>query len=135
MDFTPFEDHLRRPRGRGAAPRGAHDGAAGSAACGDLVRVSVAVDGDRVAAASFDAAGCGATIAAASAAIELVDGRPLIEAARVDASALAAELGGLGATKLHAAELAADALARALGGAARECAALVPSRRRTLVAP
>ena len=69
-----FEDHLRHPRGRGRAVAGALDGAAGGAACGDLVRISVAVEGDRVRAAGFEASGCGATIAAASAAVELVEG-------------------------------------------------------------
>src|SRR5205807_6714704 len=42
---------------------------------------------------------------------------------------IAAELGGLSPAKLHAAELAADALARALGAAARQSAALAPSGR------
>ncbi|MEA2176941.1 MAG: tRNA-uridine 2-sulfurtransferase, partial [Solirubrobacteraceae bacterium] len=55
-----FEDHLRHPRGRGASPAGAHDGAAGGAACGDLVRMSVRVEGGVVAEATFEASGCGA---------------------------------------------------------------------------
>ena len=63
------------PQGRGAASRRRYDGAAGGAACGDLIRVSVRVEGDRVAAAGFDAAGCGALTAAGSAAVTLVDGR------------------------------------------------------------
>ncbi len=44
------------------------------------------------------------------------------------------ELGGLSVAKRHAAELAADALHRALGGAAREHAALGQAKGRTLVA-
>jgi tRNA-uridine 2-sulfurtransferase len=47
---------------------------------------------------------------------------------------IAEELGGLSAAKHHAAELAADALARALGAAAREQAHLAPCVTRTLVA-
>ena len=90
-----FEDHLRHPRNRGASPSGAHDGAAGGAACGDLVRISLRVEEDRVAQATFDASGCGAAQAAASAAIELVDGAHVLDAARVGARAIAAELGGL----------------------------------------
>ena len=98
--------------GAATSPPAAIDGAAGGAACGDLVRFSVAVEGDRVADAGFEAAGCGATIAAASAAVELVRGAPLLDAARIGSAAVAAELGGLSAGKLHAADLAADALAR-----------------------
>jgi tRNA-specific 2-thiouridylase len=129
-----FEDHLRHPRGRGRAVAGGHDGAAGGAACGDLVRISVAVDGDRVSAAGFEASGCGATIAAASAAVELAEGAGLIEAARIGAPRIAAELGGLSAGKLHAADLASDALHRALGAAVRESGRLPELARRTLVA-
>ena len=69
----------------------------------------------RVAAIGFEASGCGAMIAAGSAAVTLVAGRPLLEAARVGAGALDAELGGLIPGKRHAVELAADALHRALG--------------------
>src|SRR6516225_4964949 len=130
--------HLERPLGRGRMPHGACTGAAGGAACGDLVRVSVAIDprapDGRIADAGFDASGCGATVAAGSAVVRLVRGAPLLEAAKVGAGEIASELGGLGAPKRHAAELAADALHRALGGAAREHAALSPAQGRTLVA-
>ncbi|MDX6720488.1 MAG: tRNA-uridine 2-sulfurtransferase [Solirubrobacteraceae bacterium] len=134
MPDERFEDHLRHPRGRGRVVAGCRDGAAGGAACGDLVRLSVAVDGDRVAAAGFEASGCGATIAAASAAVELVEGVGLIDAARVGAPRIAAELGGLSAGKLHAADLASDALHRALGAAVRAGGALDGAAGRTLVA-
>ncbi len=134
MPDERFADHLSHPRGRGHAPPGARDGAAGGAACGDLVRLSVAVEGDRVVDAGFEAAGCGAMIAAASATVELVRGSPLMHAARVGSAQVAAELGGLSVGKLHAADLAADALARALGAAARDAAAVAPAADRTLVA-
>ena len=129
-----FEEHLRHPRGRGPSPPGAHDGAAGGAACGDLVRISLRVEGDRVARATFDASGCGAALAAASATVERVEGAHVLDAAKVGAPAIAAELGGLSPGKLHAADLAADALHRALGEAVRADAAVAPSDRRVLVA-
>jgi tRNA-specific 2-thiouridylase len=134
MPDERFEDHLRHPRGRGRDVADAASGAAGGAACGDLVRVDVAVAGDRVAAAGFEASGCGATIAAASAAVELVEGAGLLAAARIGAPQIAAELGGLSAGKLHAADLASDALHRALGAAVRAGGALAPDEHRTLVA-
>ena len=91
-------------------------------------------DGDRVCAAGFEASGCGATIAAASAAVELVKGAGLIEAARIGSPTIAAELGGLSPGKLHAADLASDALHRALGAAVRANGQLPASEGRTLVA-
>jgi tRNA-specific 2-thiouridylase len=127
-----FEEHLRHPVGRGRVPP-CH-GVAGGAACGDLVRVGVAVENERVADAGFEAAGCGAAQAAASAAVDLVRGATVLEAARVGTHEVADALGGLSPGKLHAAELAADALARALGAAvAAEGAAALHSER-TLVA-
>jgi tRNA-specific 2-thiouridylase len=129
-----FEEHLCHPLGRGYVPEGAHTGAAGGAPCGDLVTLSLAVTGGAVADAGFDASGCGAALAAGSAAVALVRGRPLLEAARVGTHDIAAELGGLSAGKLHAAELAADALHRALGAAARSDARAEPQADRVLVA-
>jgi tRNA-specific 2-thiouridylase len=134
VDRERLEEHLTAPTGRGRSFPGASDGAAGGAACGDLIRVSVRVDGDRVGAAGFDADGCGALTAAGSAVVTLVAGAPLLDAARVGAREIAAELGGLSPGKLHAADLAADALHRALGAAARAGAALAPDPARTLVA-
>src|SRR3954462_14448168 len=134
MSDERFAEHLSSPRGRGREPANAHSGVAGGAACGDLVHLRVAVAGDRVVDAGFEASGCGATIAAASAAVELVAGAPLLEAARVNSAKIAAELGGLSVGKLHAADLAADALHRALGAAARADAGLEAKPDRTLVA-
>jgi tRNA-uridine 2-sulfurtransferase len=131
-------NHLERPLGRGHMPQDAFTGAAGGAACGDLIRVSIAVDADSpvgcIRDAGFDASGCGATVAAGSAAVALLRGAPLLRAARIGADEIARELGGLSAAKRHAAELAADALHRALGAAARERAALAFEDARTLVA-
>ncbi len=134
MSLSALEDHLVSPRGLGRLTGAPHTGAAGGAACGDVVRIAVRVEGDRVAEAGFDASGCGAARAAASAAVELVSGVRLLEVARVDADQVAAALGGLLPAKRHAATLAADALHRALGSAAAAEAELLPSDRRTLVA-
>ena len=151
-----FADHLNAPSGEGALKDWPHTGAAGGAACGDLVRIAVRVEhergadapadprgadagadarGDaRVVEAGFDAKGCGALTAAASATVESIEGKPFLNACRLSATDLAEGL-GLSPGKRHAAELVADALHRALGAAAKAGAArLEPSTRRTLVA-
>jgi tRNA-specific 2-thiouridylase len=134
MESGGFLAHLEAPVGRGEPVRGGHSGAAGGAACRDLVRVTVAVEGGRVAAASWDAHGCGATLAAGSAAVALVCGRDVLDAACVGADEISAELGNLHPGKRHAADLAADALARALGSAMHATGALTNQEGRTLVA-
>ncbi|MDQ4005406.1 MAG: iron-sulfur cluster assembly scaffold protein, partial [Actinomycetota bacterium] len=50
-----LEEHLLAPRGRGRLPEADHAGAAGGAACGDLIRVAVRVEGARVVEAGFSA--------------------------------------------------------------------------------
>jgi tRNA-specific 2-thiouridylase len=129
-----LREHLEHPAGLAVRPPGAHDGSAGGLACGDLIRVSLRVEGERVVAAGFDASGCGTMTAAGSAAVTLVDGADVLDAARVGAHAIAAELGGLSPGKFHAADLAADALHAALGAAVRAGGALPPDPARTLVA-
>jgi tRNA-specific 2-thiouridylase len=134
VDAEAFAEHLEYPRGRGHAPPDAFTGTAGGAACGDLVRIDLALDGEHVADAGFEASGCGAAVAAGSAVVELVRGTPLLDAARIGAGAVAAELGGLSPGKLHAAELAADALHVALGAAVAGSGAMPARAGRTLVA-
>ncbi|MGH2902374.1 MAG: tRNA 2-thiouridine(34) synthase MnmA [Solirubrobacteraceae bacterium] len=137
-DPEALSQHLESPLGRGHVPADAHTGAAGGAACGDLIRVSLALDPEspdgRIADAGFDASGCGASIAAGSAVVGLVRGEPLLGAAMLGPDEIAGELGGLSVAKRHAAELAADALHRALGAAVRVSAVLAAREQRTLVA-
>jgi tRNA-specific 2-thiouridylase len=118
MKAELFEHYLRDDSRLGEAPDGAFTGAAGGAACGDVSRVSLLIDNGRIAAATFDAEGCGATRAATAAAVEIVDGEPVLAAARVGTDTVEEALGGLTPAKRHAAQLAADALHRALAAAA-----------------
>src|SRR4051812_15590525 len=129
VDLAPLYDHLTAPRGRCRALP--HSAEAGGAPCGDLIRIYVEVDGDRVTAAGFDASGCAAARAAGSATVELVSDKPFLEAARITPQAIADELGGLSPVRMHAAQLAADALHRALGQTSPR---LEPDPSRTLVA-
>ncbi len=135
MDVSLFEHHLSSPQGHGHEAAGGQTAEVGGYACHDRIRFSLAVEGVRVSDAGFEAEGCGATVAAGSAAVSLTRGTPVLEAARIGPGKIAAELGGLSPGKLHAAELAAEALSRALGAAVRDAADLeAPAGGRTLVA-
>ncbi|HZB06318.1 MAG TPA: tRNA 2-thiouridine(34) synthase MnmA [Thermoleophilaceae bacterium] len=130
-----FAEHLSAPAGQGALRDHPHSGAAGGAACGDVVRIAVRIDGDRVVEAGFDAEGCGALTAAASAVVESIEGGTFLDACLIGAAEISNALGGLTPPKRHVAELAADALHRALGAAAKDAAvANTHDARRTLVA-
>jgi tRNA-specific 2-thiouridylase len=117
-DREALQHYLADATRRGASIRGGFDGAAGGAPCGDLIRISLALDLGRVARVSFDAEGCATARAAAAATAELAEGCTVLEAARLGPGAIAAELGGVGPQGAHATELAADALHRALAAAA-----------------
>ena len=137
MDSEAFEHYLRDASRRGSPCSGGFDGAAGGSACGDLVRVSLAIEGGRVSRASYEAEGCATLTAAGAAATALAEVGTVLDAALIDADLIAAELGGIGSQGRHAVELAADALHRALAAAAgsgHELAATPPSGERVLVA-
>jgi tRNA-uridine 2-sulfurtransferase len=137
MTSDVLEHYLRDEARRGDAPPGAFTGAAGGAPCGDVVRVSLALDDGCVSELTFDAAGCAAACAAGAAVAELADGVTVLEAARIGTGDVEEALGGLSAQGRHAAELATDALHRALAGAAASGRALAPqsaSGERVLVA-
>lgn len=138
MDTLAFEHHLTSPQGAGHAPDDAFTVTFGGGECCDEVTFSIQTDGTHVTDAGFSANGCGASHAAASAAVTLVRGASVLDAARVGADDIASELGGLSAGKRHAASVAVDALARALGAAVRARGAVPgpagPGTLRTLVA-
>ena len=134
MDLHAFEHHLLSPQGRGAVPEDAAVATVGGYDCCDQIRLGLILEDGVVRDAGFEADGCGAATAAASAAVTLIRGHSVLEAARVGPDQVAAELGGLSPAKRHAAELAADALARALGGAVRRADPVAPEAGRTLVA-
>jgi tRNA-specific 2-thiouridylase len=124
MDRELFDAYLRDRSRLGPAEAGAFTGAAGGAACGDLSRISLVVEDGSVARVSFDAEGCGATRAATAAVAEMVEGSPVLDVARIGIDQVDEALGGLTPAKRHAAQLAADALHRALAQAAASDATL-----------
>ena len=127
MDRELFDHFLRDESRRGPAHADAFTGAAGGAACGDLSRLSLTVDDGRISAVTFDTEGCGATRAATAALAEAIEGATVLEAASMSIDDAEAVLGGLELSKRHAAQLAADALHRALSAAAASNLPLDPT--------
>jgi tRNA-specific 2-thiouridylase len=130
--------HYASDRSRVGGPvADAHRGAAGGAPCGDLVGISFRLAGGRLVDVRTSARGCATARAAIAATAELADRATLAEAALIGADSIDDELGGLTALGRHAADLASDALHRALGAAAMSGESLLdpPARaERVLVA-
>ncbi len=103
-------DHFRNPRNAGELPPPARTVEATNPACGDILRLSVRFERERVAEARFKASGCTASIAAGSALTEWLAGRTSAELAALEPRDIEAELGGLSLESKHAARLCVDAV-------------------------
>ena len=103
-------DHFSNPRNVGEIEDADGVGQIGNPVCGDVMRISIDVDDDRIAAAKFKTFGCGAAVATSSMVTEMVTGKTLVEAAEISNKAVAEALGGLPPNKMHCSNLAADAL-------------------------
>ena len=107
-------DHFQNPRNVGELPPPAVTVEVTNPACGDILRLSIRADGDRIEEVRFKVRGCVASIACGSLLTELVQGKTLAEAGRISADEVISAIGGLPPESGHAGVLAEDALKAAL---------------------
>src|SRR6266436_4358277 len=100
-----IEDAIKHPKNLGELEGAEAVGTVGSEDCGDMLRVWVKfkeVDGKRVIdKATFQTFGCETAIAVASVATELIPGKTVEEALRMNGADLSAPLGSLPLLKIH----------------------------------
>jgi nitrogen fixation NifU-like protein len=107
-------DHFTNPRNVGEIKDADGVGEVGNAKCGDIMRIYLKVDNNRITDVKFKTFGCGAAIATSSMITEMVKGKTLDEAVKISNQAVAEALGGLPPVKMHCSNLAADALQEAI---------------------
>jgi nitrogen fixation protein NifU and related proteins len=107
-------DHFEHPRNAGEIADADASAEIENPACGDVLRLTLKLDGDRIADIRFKAKGCVPSIACASAMTESVRGKTVAEAKTLRREMLIRGLGGLPQASTHAAQLALDALSVAL---------------------
>lgn len=107
-------DHFQNPRNVGEIADADGVGEVGNAVCGDIMKIYLKVDDDRIADVKFKTFGCGAAIATSSMVTEMVKGKTLEEALQITNKAVAEALDGLPPQKMHCSNLAADALHKAI---------------------
>ena len=83
-------------------------------ACGDVMELSLRVEGERIVEVRYRTKGCVPAIACGSALTEMIAGRTISEARAMRRIELVMKLGGMPIASLHASHLAMDALAAAL---------------------
>jgi len=103
-------EHFQRPRNAGELAGATATVEVSNPVCGDVLRLSVIVEGGVVREARFLCRGCTASIASASVLTEKIKGRSVGELKGMHAAEIAGELGGLPPASFHAAQLAEDAI-------------------------
>lgn len=107
-------DHFQNPRNVGEIESPDGVGEVGNPVCGDIMKIYLKVEDDRIVDIKFKTFGCGAAIATSSMATEMVKGKTLDEALAITRNAVAEALGGLPPSKMHCSNLAADAVHKAI---------------------
>ena len=107
-------DHFENPRGVGDLAEATVSVELRNPACGDVLRLSLRIENERVIEARFRAKGCVPAIACGSKLVETISGTDLTAARALNEEALVKALGGLPQASRHAGALAIDALRAAL---------------------
>ncbi len=107
-------DHFMNPRNVGEVENPDGIGQIGNVNCGDIMRMTIKVEDNRIADVKFKTFGCGAAIAVSSMVTEMAKGKTLEEAVRINRDDVAQALGGLPEKKLHCSNLGTDALKAAV---------------------
>src|SRR2546428_327957 len=109
-------DHYNNPRNMGSLPKddkSVGTGIVGAPECGDVMKLQIQVEGDRIVDAKFKTFGCGSAIASSSLATEWIKGKTLDEAMEIRNTQIVEEL-SLPPVKIHCSVLAEDAIKSAI---------------------
>jgi NifU-like protein involved in Fe-S cluster formation len=114
-DYNPtVMDHFLNPRNTGELPAATHRSLVRNPACGDMVKLTLRVEGGLILDARAKTFGCAAAIASSSALTELLKGRTVQDARRIRNADVVAFLGGLPEHKVICSVVAEEAVREAL---------------------
>ena len=115
MDYSAkVMDHFSNPRNMESIENSDGVGEVGNAKCGDIMKIYLKVEENRIEDVKFQTFGCGAAIASSSMATELIKGKTLEEAWKLSNKAVAEALDGLPPIKMHCSMLAEEAIHEAI---------------------
>ena len=107
-------EHFVNPHNMGEMPDADAVGEVGNAKCGDIMRMYLKIEDDRIVDVKFKTYGCASAIATSSIATDLVLGKTLQEALQLSNQTVVDTLGGLPAHKVHCSVLAEQAIKSAI---------------------
>lgn len=108
-------EHFRHPRNRKELDNPDAVGSSRYPRCGDKMQLFFRLEDEKITQVTFQAHGCGPTIAAASLGTEMLQGLSVDQARRLSAFTLDDALGGLPVSKRHALLMFIECLHQALG--------------------
>ena len=109
-------DHYNEPRNVGSFAKSDDQvgtGLVGAPECGDVMKLQIKVENEKIVDAKFKTFGCGSAIASSSLATEWVKGKTLDEALAIQNTEIVEEL-SLPPVKIHCSVLAEDAIKAAI---------------------
>ncbi len=89
-------------------------GMVGNPACGDIMKIYLKIEDNKIKDIKFQTMGCAAAIATSSMITELAKGKTLEQAKKISNKDVAKAIGKLPPIKMHCSNLAADALKKAI---------------------
>ena len=107
-------DHFMNPRNVGEIADANGVGEVGNAVCGDIMKIYLKIEDNRIQDVKFNTFGCGSAIASSSMATEMIKGKTLEEAWELSNKAVAEALDGLPPIKMHCSVLAEEAVHKAI---------------------
>lgn len=109
-------DHYDNPRNVGSLDKNSENvgtGLVGAPECGDVMKLQIQVENDKIIDAKFKTFGCGSAIASSSLATEWVKGKSIDDALAIQNTHIVDEL-ALPPVKIHCSVLAEDAIKAAI---------------------
>jgi nitrogen fixation NifU-like protein len=109
-------EHYEKPRNIGSMDKRSNSvgtGLVGAPECGDVMKLQIMVENDKIIDAKFKTFGCGSAIAASSLATEWIKNKSVDEASMINNTEIVEEL-SLPPVKIHCSVLAEDAIKAAI---------------------
>ena len=107
-------EHFKNPRNAGELKDANAQIEVSNPVCGDILRLSAKIEGERIVEIRFKTQGCVAAIAASSMLTGMLAGKSLEHARAITARSISDSLGGFPPASFHATQLCVDGIAALL---------------------
>lgn len=106
--------HFRNPHNVGKIKNADGVGEVGNIGCGDVMKLYIKVENEKIKDIKFETYGCAAAVATSSVITDLVKGKTIEQALKIDKDRVVKSLGVLPLTKVHCSLLSVAALKKAI---------------------